>query len=144
MRNLGVGPEIPLERASCILTTERVGGTLILVVSGRVEADDADALWHRVTREIGDADTAVILDFGNVSYCSRAALRAVMLLAREMEWRGGRCAVCTLGEKLDAMFRMTGFDQVVQVHDSRAAAVAALGAPAPGASGPWTVPWKPG
>lgn len=107
---------------------ERIGGTLILIVSGRVDADSAESLAVWAAGQIGDADEAVILDFENVRYCSSAGLGAVMRLAKTMERRNGGFAVCTLAEAVFEVFRLTGFDRIMQVHDSRAAALAALNA----------------
>lgn len=115
------------------MTTERVGGTLVLVVTGRLHAGNAEALADWGTGQICDADQAVVLDLEHVEYCGSAGLRAVILLARTMERRHARFAVCALQEAVHSAFHVTGFDQVVPLHDSRSAAVAALsGRPAGG------------
>ena len=105
---------------------EHVGETLILVVSGRVDAANAAALSVWAARQIAAADPTVILDFEQVRYCSSAGLRAVMLLAKTVAQRRGRFAVCALAKAVEEVFRLTGFDQILRVHDSRAAAIAAL------------------
>ncbi|MDE0349183.1 MAG: STAS domain-containing protein [Gammaproteobacteria bacterium] len=107
------------------IATERDGGTLFLTVSGRIDGLNAHEFQDSATGAIEDADGHVILDFENVSYISSAGLRAVLLIAKTVRERHAQFAVCSLTKLVDEVFRISGFDNIVPIHETRAAAVAA-------------------
>lgn len=107
------------------IATERDGGTLFLTVSGRIDGLNAHEFQDSATGAIEDADGNVILDFENVSYISSAGLRAVLLIAKSVRERQAQFAVCSLTKLVDEVFRISGFDNIVPIHETRAAAVAA-------------------
>ena len=107
------------------IATERDGGTLFLTVSGRIDGLNAHEFQDSATGAIEDSDGNVVLDFENVSYISSAGLRAVLLIAKSVREKHAQFAVCALTKLVDEVFRISGFDNIVPIHETRAAAVAA-------------------
>ena len=103
------------------------GGTLVLVVSGRVDASTAAEFETRLagwTRP--DALRALVLDATDLTYVGSQGLRAMLQAARALGGRSGRFVLCGLGANLSTLLEMTGFDQLLEIHDTRAAALSAL------------------
>ena len=107
------------------IATDRDGGTLFLTVGGRIDGLNAHEFQDSATGAIQDSDENVILDFEGVSYISSAGLRAVLLIAKTVRERQAQFAVCSLTKLVDEVFRISGFDNIVPIHETREAAVAA-------------------
>ena len=104
---------------------EREDGTFVLVVSGRLDALNAQEFHDATISAVGDTETSVIVDLQDVSYASSSALRVLLLLAKALRERHGGLAICSLVRPVDAVFQVSGFDQIIPVYESRAAAAAA-------------------
>ena len=103
------------------------GSTLILVISGRIDASTSAEFETRLagwTRP--GALTAVVLDAADLTYVASRGLRAMLQAARALATRSGRFFLCAPNENVRSLLKVTGFDQLLEVHDTRAAALAAL------------------
>lgn len=112
------------------------GSTLVLVVSGRVDASTAAEFETRLagwTRP--GALRALALDATDLTLRRFPRLRAMLQAARALAGRSGRFILCGLGANLSTLLKVTGFDQLLEIHDTRAAALSAL----QGAAG-WPAP----
>ena len=111
---------------SCMkLNTERDQGVLIAAVTGRIDGFNAPEFEHAVQGAIGDEDRAVVLDLEHLSYISSAGLRVILMTAKGLQQAGGQLMLCTLSPPVREVFEISGFDQIILFHPSRAEAVAA-------------------
>ena len=74
-------------------------------------------------------DRAVVVDLPRSPYISSAGLRALLTVAKDTRQRGGDFAVCQLPEAVRDIFRLSGFDKIIAIYDSRTGALATLGEP---------------
>ena len=102
---------------------ERIGTTLVLAPVGRIETVGASEFQRYIDEEIESTDERVILDMAGVPAVSSAALRGVLLAARQTEGRGLTLIICSLAEPVRDVFEMVGFDRLFTVTDSRDAAL---------------------
>ena len=109
------------------VTTERQDGVLYAWVGGRIDGSTATELEETVRTAIEDSDRAVVLDMENLSYISSAGLRSILLIAKGLQKRDSRFAVCSLQNAISEVFRIVGFDKIVTIHSSQGDAVSALG-----------------
>ena len=72
------------------------------------------------------SDSAVILDFEQLSYISSAGLRVVLLAAKELRKQNKQFGVCSLAGSILEVFKISGFDQIIPVHASQSEAIAAV------------------
>lgn len=103
------------------------GTTLIMAVSGRVDASTAAEFETRLagwTRP--GALSAVVLDMTDLTYVASRGLRAMLQAHRALGGRSGRFMLCGPNANVRSLLDVTGFDQVLEVHDTRAAALSAL------------------
>ena len=110
------------------VTSQRTDGALVVSVEGRVDGANARKFQKAVENVIGDGDRAVVLDMEDLSYISSAGLRSVLLIAKGLQKRDSQFAVCSLQGPISEVFRIVGFDKIVNIHSSQSEAVAALGA----------------
>ncbi|MDE0390955.1 MAG: STAS domain-containing protein [Rhodospirillales bacterium] len=105
---------------------ERQDGVLFVSASGRLEAANAAAFLKAVRAESDQRDRAVIMDFEALQYLGSAGLRVVFMTASDLKKRDAGFAVCSPPKPIAKVIRLSGMDQVVPVHSSRADALAAL------------------
>ncbi len=109
------------------ITSRRTEDALIVSAEGRVDGANARKFQKAVENVITDGDQAVILDMENLSYISSAGLRSILLIAKGLQKRSSKFAVCALQDPIREVFRIVGFDKIVSIYDSQGEAVKALG-----------------
>ena len=100
-------------------------GVMVVAIEGRVDSSNAQQ-FERVLDAVADAGTrGMVLDLEHLTYISSAALRVLLGLTKTQARKGGTLTVCTVPESLRKVFEVSGFDQIIPVHDSQAEALAA-------------------
>lgn len=105
------------------ITWERSGELLVAVISGRLDGSTADLCESALDSGIGDDDHGLILDFENLTYISSAGLRIILRIARKFTGPDKKFAVCALSDSVREIVVISGFDTLIAVQDSRAAAI---------------------
>ncbi len=106
---------------------QRQGDNLLLITEGRVDGTNATDFQDAVKAAIQTSDTAVILDFENLTYISSAGLRVVLLVAKDLQRQGARFAACSLSAPVKEVFVISGFDKIIPIHDTQMAAIDSFG-----------------
>lgn len=107
---------------------ETVGDVAVWVPEGRVDASSAPDLEQAMTSGIAEGGEAVVLDLSRTRYMSSAGLRVVLVVARALQAREGKFAVCGLNDEVKELFEVSGFSLIVGIEPDRDAAVAAVAA----------------
>ena len=105
---------------------ERQNGTLIAKADGRIDGVNASAFEQGLRKVIEDGDKAVIVDLAGLSYISSAGLRAILLIAKTLSGRSAKFGLCSLSPPIREVFEISGFDKIVDIHESRDEALAAV------------------
>ena len=108
------------------VTTERQGGVLSAQVGGRIDGANAAEFEEAIRTAIEESDRAVIMDFEKLTYISSAGLRATLITAKSLVNRNAKFALCSLPDPIREVFTISGFDKVIDIHPSKAAALAFL------------------
>ena len=106
---------------------QRDESTLIIQAAERVDSTNAQRFLEDLDAAIEPTDQVVILDMGKLTYISSAGLR-VILQDREgrLQRQNSDFALCALSGTVREVFEISGFDQVISIHDSQSDALAAL------------------
>lgn len=100
-------------------------GVMVVAIEGRVDGASAQR-FERVLDAVADAGKkGMVLDLENLTYISSAALRGLLVLTKAQARKGGTLTVCSVPDSLRTIFKVSGFDQIIPVHDSQAEALAA-------------------
>lgn len=100
---------------------------MVLRPVGRINNDTSAAFQTRLSASVAAAGTAVLVDFSGVEYISSAGLRALMVASKQSKAAQGRLAVTSLTPVVKEIFDISRFSYVVQVFETPAEALAALG-----------------
>ncbi len=110
------------------INTERVGNALILMPSeNRVDGTNAREFQAGLEVAIEETDSAVVFDAQTLTYISSAGLRAILLVVKSLNRRGGKFAMCSLSDPIREIFSISGFDNIIPIESSRDEAVATVG-----------------
>lgn len=102
---------------------ERKDGVLIAVLSGRIDSNNAGGLQSDLESGIDAGERALVLDFEHVSFLSSAGLRVCLVIARNFNEPGKEFGICTPTDPIRDVVAISGFDQIIAVYDSQAAAI---------------------
>ncbi len=102
---------------------ERKDGVLVAVLSGRIDSSNAGELQSDLESGIDPGERALILDFEQVSFISSAGLRVCLVIARKFNESDKEFGICTLSDPIRDVIAISGFDQIIAVYDSQAAAI---------------------
>lgn len=90
------------------------GGTLTLVLEGRIDTITAPVLEDQLKTSVTDATTSLILDFAQVAYISSAGLR-VLLAAHKVMKRQGQLILRHVNDEVMEIFEITGFSDILTI-----------------------------
>ena len=102
------------------VVTEQAGNTVIACLSGRVEGGVSAAEFQETLQEaITPTSQAMVLDFEHLDYISSAGLRAIAIVLNDTRRKGVRLLACQMTTPVRAVFEVSGFDQLIAVHQTR-------------------------
>jgi anti-anti-sigma factor len=107
------------------VTEQRDGQTVILTVSGRVDAVTAKLFETAVLAPVQGGATPLVLDLDRLKYISSAGLRVILLAAKQQKQNNAKFALCNLRDEVRDVFEISGFAKILDIHPTRGAAVAA-------------------
>ena len=105
---------------------ERKDGISIATPIGHIDSSNADEFQRIVESGIDAEDHALILDFERVFFISSAGLRVSLVLSRKFKELGKKFGLCTISDPIRKVLAISGFDQIIPIYESRAAAINAF------------------
>lgn len=110
------------------INAERAGGTLIAKADGRIDSSNSREFHSELEATITDSDTSVVLDFADVTYISSAGMRVILMTAKGLQQSGTGFVLCSMTDSIREVFKISGFDKIIPIHNSQAEALSAVGA----------------
>lgn len=110
------------------VTTERHENVLSIGVKGRLDWSTSDAFKAAIKDAVDETDRALIMDFGELDFIGSAGLRVILLTAKTLLEREAKLVLCGLSDPVRGVFRVTGFEQLLPIHETLAQALESLGA----------------
>ena len=98
---------------------ERQEGIAIAILGGRIDGSTTDQMQSELESGMGSDDEALILDFEQVSYINSSGLRVGLRIAKQCRDAGRKFGICNLSDATRDIVAISGFDQVIQVFESR-------------------------
>ena len=110
------------------LTLGELEDVLIINVHGRVDGMNAPLFEDKVREAVKNFNNrAVIVDAEDMVYISSAGLRVLLLLSKSVRDARKPFVLCNLSTPVMELIMISGFDKIMGVCDSRAAAFAQAG-----------------
>lgn len=108
------------------IQTEQVEGVLIVSVSGEVHGLDVQEFHNKLLDAVAGSDKKVLLDLEKLSYINSAGLRSILIVAKKLRDSRARFAICCLSGSVKGIFKISAFDKVIDVFESRSEAIEAI------------------
>ena len=112
-------------------TQELRQGSVIVSPGEPVDQENAeDCESHLVSsvEEASHSGGSLIIDFCNVDYMSSVGLRSLMMAVKAAEQASVKILVTGMNETMQEIFRISGFEKLLLVHESLESALAAASA----------------
>jgi anti-anti-sigma factor len=106
------------------ISESSVNDAVVLHLKGRLDGAAAPELERKLAEEIASGHDRLIFDCAGVEYASSAGLRVFLLAAKQLKTRGGRCGFAALAPSLREIFAVSGFLDILEVHETVAQAAA--------------------
>jgi len=90
----------------------------IIKPKGRLDSSTGPALEAELVSVIDGGTSRLLLDFSELLYISSAGLRVVLLAAKRLKASNGRLALCSLNSQIAEVFKISGFDAIIDIHAS--------------------------
>lgn len=98
--------------------------TLVVSLAGRLDAASAPVLDKQMPTLLEPTVRRVVVDLGRLEYISSAGLRSILALAKTTKAKGAALVLADLQEMVKEVFRISGFDRLITITDTVAAALA--------------------
>lgn len=95
---------------------EKKGKVLVLRISGRLDALSSEETERTVTKLITNGEHQVLFDFTGVDYLSSAGMRMLLAAYKKLKSVSGKMAVCSVGDGVMDILKMSGFDEILNVY----------------------------
>lgn len=95
------------------ITSKREEGKVTMEITGWLDTQTAPQLGEALS-QLDDSVTSLVFDFSKLEYISSAGLRQVVTAYKKMAGKDGFKIINVSNEVFD-VFRLTGFDQKIQI-----------------------------
>ena len=122
----GCGWPTPRARRGIAIEERSEGAAIVLSLNGRLDGPSATILEGRIATIVDRGGVRVVLDCSGMSYINSVGLRALLLCARTCHEEGGKLVIAALTSDCRSVVGMSGFLSIIDYHETREAAIAAL------------------
>ena len=105
---------------------ERESGVLVLIPVNRLDGANADSFESLVMDHIDNGEHDLIIDFSRLKFVSSAGMRVILVAAKQLQTKRGKFILCAMKDNIHDVFRVSGFDKVMLIRNSRWSALASL------------------
>ena len=108
------------------IQAERENGIVVAMANGRIDSSNAREFHSELENVFQEDDKAMILDFAQVAYISSAGMRVILLMLKSFQKNKAKFVICNMNDSIREVFSISGFDRIIDIHDSRTSALAAV------------------
>jgi anti-anti-sigma factor len=102
---------------------KQVADQVVLLVSGRMDAENAPHFEQKCRACIAEGLTGLVVDLGELAYVSSMGLRSFISVAKILQDKGGALRICRLKGLVKQVFEITGLLELFRVYESVEAAL---------------------
>ncbi len=107
------------------LDEEKIGNVLVLKPESRIDSQNS-ADFEQAVLGLIENEKSILLDFSGVEYISSACLRTLLTLTKKIKEQGGSIAITSLSDNVKQIFKVSGFDTILQIFEDREQALASF------------------
>ena len=102
---------------------EKCGTVLVLVPVGKVNSANARMFESVVMDRISGGEQHMVVDFSRLDFITSAGIRVLLLAAKALRAVNGTLVLCAMKRHVQEVFRISGCDRIMQIEESRRAAL---------------------
>jgi len=95
--------------------TENSPERIVIAIRGELDTLAAKSFAADMEPVLAEAGKQITMDFSELEYISSAGMRTILLLQKTAEDKGGKVSIKGMSEDILQIFRMTGFDQIIEI-----------------------------
>ena len=100
-------------------------GVAVIDIAGEVTRDSDAALKEAYEQAAAEGATAVVLGFDSLEYMNSSGIGLLVTLLVRAQRNRQRILACGLSDHYRQIFELTRLDEVIAIHDTEEAAIAA-------------------
>ena len=98
---------------------ERHHDALVLLPIGRLDSGNAHSFELIVMKHISGGEQCLVVDFSRLTFISSSGLRVLLIATKALHASQGKIALCAMQNHIEEVFRISGFDRIIPIRDSR-------------------------
>lgn len=98
---------------------ERESGVLVLTPVKRLDGANARSFESLIMDHIGNGEQNLIVDFSRLNFVSSEGMRVILIAAKQLQASRGKFVLCSMKDHIRQVFRISGFDRVMPIRNSR-------------------------
>ena len=102
---------------------QRAAGALVLLPTGRLDSGNALSFESIVMTHVSNGEKSLIIDFSRLEFISSSGIRVLLIAAKALKAAEGILVLCSMKRHIEEVFRISGFDRIIPIKDSREAAL---------------------
>jgi len=103
---------------------ERDGAALVLLPVGRLDSANARSFESIVMERVDGGEQRLLVDFSRLNFISSSGMRVLLMAAKKLHASQGKLVLCAMPDHIQEVFRISGFDQIIPIRDTRESALA--------------------
>ncbi len=100
------------------LSSREVGDRTVVEVGGEVDVYTAPKLDAELTSLVGSGKSVIVVDFSGVEFLDSTGLGVLVKALKHVKEAGGSLSVVATSERIIKVFRITGLDAAIPLHDT--------------------------
>ena len=101
------------------VTLSQERGFTVLGLDGNFDTASAEAKESEIMDAVGDGSGQFLVDFSGVPYIASSGLRILLKMAQAVRVGGGDVKLCSLNDTVREVFKISGFDKILNVAGTR-------------------------
>lgn len=108
------------------INSEEREGLLIFRLTGSLDTNTSGRAFENFSSRIEEHSKKVLFNLQDLDFVSSAGLRILLQTAKTLESAGGSIKICHATGIVKEAFETSGFDNLLEIHDTENSAVAAF------------------
>ena len=105
---------------------ERESGVLVLIPVKRLDGANARSFESLIMDRINSGEQNLIVDFSRLNFVSSEGMRVILIAAKQLQSSRGKFVLCSMKDHIHQVFRISGFDRIMLIRNSRWSALASI------------------
>ena len=106
-----------------IIKSGKENNALIVKIIGRMDAVTAPEFEKALGAWIDESEKHFVVDLSSLEYISSAGLRSILIIAKKLKSLNGKIILAAMGESVNEVFEISGFNSIIPIHDTVQAAI---------------------